>query len=84
MLARFIYGFRISVIFGLTLTIVSTVLGTIAGGTQGYFGGRYDLFFQRFIEIWSGLPMLYLLIILASLVEPSFWWLLGLMLLFHG
>lgn len=81
-LARLIYGFRISVLFGLILTAVSSVVGVIAGGTQGYFGGRYDLYFQRFIEIWSGLPMLYLLIILASLVEPNFWWLLGIMLLF--
>jgi microcin C transport system permease protein len=81
-LARLIYGFRISVLFGLTLTLVSSVLGIIAGGTQGYFGGAYDLLFQRFIEIWSGLPILYLLIIMGSLVEPNFWWLLGLMLLF--
>ena len=81
-LARLIYGFRISVLFGLTLTLVSSVLGVIAGGTQGYFGGKYDLLFQRFIEIWSGLPILFLLIIMGSLVEPNFWWLLGLMLLF--
>jgi microcin C transport system permease protein len=82
LLARLIYGFRISVLFGLTLTLASSVIGVIAGAVQGYFGGRIDLFFQRFIEIWSGLPVLYLLIILASLVEPTFWWLLGLMLLF--
>lgn len=81
-LARLIYGFRISVLFGLTLTIVSSVIGICAGGLQGYFGGKIDLFCQRFIEIWSGLPILYLLIILASFVEPTFWWLLGLMLLF--
>ncbi|MFQ5520345.1 MAG: ABC transporter permease [Candidatus Methylomirabilia bacterium] len=80
--ARLIYGFRISVLFGLTLTALSSVIGIIAGGVQGYFGGATDLFFQRFIEIWSGLPVLYLLIILASVVEPNFWWLLGLMLLF--
>jgi len=80
--ARLIYGFRISVLFGLTLTLLSSGIGIIAGGVQGYFGGRTDLFFQRFIEIWSGLPVLYLLIILASIVEPNFWWLLGLMLLF--
>ncbi|MBI2544720.1 MAG: ABC transporter permease, partial [Candidatus Rokubacteria bacterium] len=72
----------ISVLFGLTLTLLSSVTGIIAGGVQGYFGGKTDLFFQRFIEIWSGLPVLYLLIILASIVEPNFWWLLGLMLLF--
>ena len=81
-LARLIYGFRISVFFGLVLTIISSIVGIIAGGTQGYFGGRYDLFFQRFIEIWSGLPVLFLLIIMGAIVEPNFWWLLGLMLLF--
>ncbi|MBT3146281.1 ABC transporter permease [Neptunomonas phycophila] len=81
-LARVIYGFRISVLFALVLTIVSSVIGVIAGAVQGYYGGKVDLFFQRFIEIWSGLPVLFLLIILASLVEPNFWWLLGIMLLF--
>ena len=80
--ARLIYGFRISVLFGLTLTLCSSVIGVVAGAVQGYFGGLTDLLFQRFIEIWSGLPVLYLLIILASIVEPTFWWLLGLMLLF--
>ena len=82
LLARLIYGFRISVLFGLTLTLFSSVIGVIAGAVQGYFGGWIDLMFQRFIEMWSGLPELYLLIILASVVEPNFWWLLGLMLLF--
>jgi len=81
-MARLIYGFRISVLFGLTLTVLSSVIGIFAGAVQGYFGGLTDLLFQRFIEIWSGLPVLYLLIILASFVEPNFWWLLGLMLLF--
>jgi microcin C transport system permease protein len=81
-LARLIYGFRISVLFGLTLTAASSVMGVAAGAVQGYFGGVIDLGFQRFIEIWSGLPVLYLLIIMASFVEPNFWWLLGLMLLF--
>jgi len=81
-LARLLYGFRISVLFGLTLTALSSVIGVLAGAVQGYFGGWTDLAFQRFIEVWSGLPVLYLLIILASLVEPTFWWLLGLMLLF--
>jgi len=81
-MARLIYGFRISVLFGLVLTFFSSIIGVIAGGTQGYFGGTYDLVFQRFIEIWSGLPILFLLIIMGSLVEPNFWWLLGLMLLF--
>src|SRR5437764_3896220 len=81
-LARLIYGFRISVLFGLALTLFSSVIGVAAGAIQGYFGGLVDLGFQRFIEIWEGLPVLYLLIILATLVEPNFWWLLGLMLLF--
>jgi len=64
------------------LTIASSIIGVVAGAVQGYLGGWTDLLFQRFIEIWSGLPVLYLLIILASVVEPNFWWLLGLMLLF--
>ncbi len=81
-LARVIYGFRVSVLFGLTLTLFSSLVGVAVGAVQGYFGGWVDLLGQRFMEIWSGLPMLYLLIILASVVEPNFWWLLGLMLLF--
>ncbi len=81
-LARAIYGFRISVLFGFTLTLVSAVIGVSAGAMQGFFGGWTDLLAQRFIEVWSGLPTLYLLIILASVVEPNFWWLLGLLLLF--
>ncbi|MFQ5763417.1 MAG: ABC transporter permease [Rhodospirillales bacterium] len=80
--ARMIYGFRISVLFGLTLTIVSAVVGVSVGAFQGYYGGLIDLLGQRFIEIWAGMPMLYLLIIMASVITPSFWWLLGLMLLF--
>ena len=80
--ARLVYGFRISVLFGLALTLFSSVVGIAAGAVQGYFGGRIDLYFQRFVEIWSSLPTLYLLIILASIVQPSFWWLLGLLLLF--
>ena len=80
--ARLIYGFRISVLFGFTLTILSSIIGVISGAVQGYFGGWIDLLFQRFIEIWSSLPTLFLLIILASVVEPTFWLLLGLMLLF--
>ncbi|MGE0822420.1 MAG: ABC transporter permease [Candidatus Binatia bacterium] len=79
--ARLIYGFRISVVFGLVLTVLSSIVGVIAGAVQGYFGGWIDLLGQRLIEIWGGLPVLYLLIILASVVEPNFWWLLGLMLL---
>ena len=81
-LARVIYGFRISVLFGFALTFISAIIGVSAGAVQGYFGGWLDLIFQRFIEIWSGLPTLYLLIILASVVEPNFWWLLGLLLVF--
>ena len=80
--ARLIYGFRISVLFGLVLTILSSILGVAAGAVQGYFGGRVDILGQRFIEIWSGLPVLFLLIILSSFVEPNFWWLLLIMLLF--
>ncbi|MBR2818924.1 MAG: ABC transporter permease [Reyranella sp.] len=81
-LARLIYGFRISVLFGLVLTIASTVIGIAAGAVQGYFGGMVDLLMQRFLEIWSSLPTLYLLIILASFIQPGFWVLLGIMLLF--
>jgi microcin C transport system permease protein len=81
-LARLIYGFRISVLFGLALTILSTVIGIAAGAVQGYFGGVVDLMFQRFLEIWSSMPTLYLLIILASFMQPGFWVLLGIMLLF--
>ena len=81
-LARVIYGFRISVLFGFALTFISAIIGVSAGAVQGYYGGWLDLIFQRFMEIWSGLPTLYLLIILASVVEPNFWWLLGLLLLF--
>jgi len=81
-MARLIYGFRISVLFGLALTVASTVIGIAAGAVQGYFGGVVDLLMQRFLEIWSSLPTLYLLIILASFIQPGFWVLLGIMLLF--
>ncbi len=81
-LARVIYGFRISVLFGLALTILSSIIGVIAGALQGYLGGWVDLGLQRFIEIWSSLPTLFLLIILASIVTPTFWWILLIMLLF--
>ena len=81
-LARTIYGFRISVLFGLTLTILSSIIGIAIGATQGYFGGWVDLIGQRLIEIWTGMPQLYLLIILASVFVPSFWLLLGLLMLF--
>ena len=80
--ARLIYGFRISVLFGLTLTILSSLIGIAAGAVQGYFGGWVDLLFQRFLEIWSSMPTIYLLIILASFIQPGFWVLLGIMLLF--
>jgi microcin C transport system permease protein len=81
-LARVIYGFRISVLFGLTLAIVSSVIGVIAGAVQGYFGGWVDLLFQRFIEIWTSIPTLYVLLIIASVIPPSFFILLGILLLF--
>ena len=81
-LARIIYGFRISVLFGFVLTIVSSCIGVVVGATQGYYGGWVDLFGQRFIEVWSGMPTLFLLIILSSFIEPNFWWLLGIMVLF--
>lgn len=70
-LARLIYGFRLSVVFGLALTAIGTVLGILAGAVQGYFGGKLDLVFQRFIEIWGSMPELYLLIIFASIFKPS-------------
>lgn len=82
-LARIIYGFRISVVFGVLLTISSSVVGILAGALQGYYGGLTDLIAQRFIEIWSSMPKLFLLIILASVVVPTFWWLMFIMLLFN-
>ena len=81
-LARLIYGFRISILFGFTLTFFSMIIGVSAGAIQGYFGGKIDLFFQRFMEIWSAIPTLYVLIILASIVQPNFWWLLMILLFF--
>ncbi|WP_104403473.1 ABC transporter permease [Vibrio penaeicida] len=81
-LSRIIYGFRISILFGFALTIVSSVIGVVIGASQGYYGGKLDLFGQRFIEVWSNMPTLFLLIILSSFVEPNFWWLLGIMVLF--
>jgi microcin C transport system permease protein len=81
-LARMIYGFRLSVIFGLTLTLFSSVIGIAAGAVQGYFGGLTDLLFQRFLEIWGNLPSLYILIILSAVIAPSFWTLLCILLLF--
>jgi microcin C transport system permease protein len=80
--ARLIYGFRLSVLFGLALTIISSVVGVAAGAVQGYFGGWTDLLFQRFIEIWTSIPSLYLLLILSSVLVPGFFVLLGILLLF--
>jgi microcin C transport system permease protein len=81
-MARVLFGTRVSILFALLLTAISTVIGVFAGAIQGYYGGMADLFGQRLQEIWSGLPVLYLLIILSGFVEPSFWWLLGIMALF--
>lgn len=81
-LARIIYGFRLSVLFGLALTLVGTTVGIVAGAVQGYFGGRTDLWMQRIIEIWGAMPELYLLIIFASIFKPSFILLLLLLSLF--
>ncbi|MFW5808243.1 MAG: ABC transporter permease [Spirochaetota bacterium] len=80
--ARVIYGFRISVLFGLTLTFFSSIIGIAVGAVQGYYGGKIDIFGQRFIEVWSGMPTLFLLIILSSVIQPNFWWLLGITMLF--
>jgi microcin C transport system permease protein len=80
--ARLIYGFRISVLFGLTLTLISSAIGVAAGAVQGYFGGWTDLLFQRFIEIWTSIPSLYLLLIISSVLVPGFFVLLGILLLF--
>ena len=81
-LARLLYGFRLSVLFGLALTVIGVLLGVLAGAVQGYFGGRLDLAFQRFIEVWSSIPELYLLLILAAMFEPSVWILLAILSLF--
>ena len=81
-LAQLLYGYRFSILFGLALTTLSSAIGIMAGAIQGYLGGMTDLLLQRLIEIWSGMPHLFLLIILAAIIEPNFWWLLGLMTLF--
>jgi microcin C transport system permease protein len=81
-LARVIYGTRVSTIFALLLVGFSSIIGITLGALQGYFGGLLDLLMQRFIEIWEGIPVLFLLIMLSSLVKPNFWWILGMMLLF--
>jgi len=80
--ARLIYGLRLSISFGLILTVLSTIIGVTAGAVQGYFGGKTDLIFQRFLEIWGGLPELFILIIVAGIITPNFWSLLGILLLF--
>lgn len=80
--ARVIYGFRISLMFGLLLTALSSIIGVAAGAVQGYFGGRTDLYMQRFLEIWSAIPYLYVLLIISSVLVPGFWTLLGVLLLF--
>lgn len=82
-MARIIYGFRVSVIFGLLLTILSSIVGVAAGAVQGYFGGRVDLVFQRFLEIWSSIPELYVLLIISSVLIPGFWTLLIVLLAFQ-
>jgi microcin C transport system permease protein len=81
-LARLIYGFRISILFGLLLTLVTSLIGVAAGAVQGYFGGWVDLIFQRVLEIWGGLPQLFILIIVSSVIVPGFWTLLGVLMLF--
>lgn len=81
-LARILYGTRISILFGLMLTICSSVMGVAAGAFQGYYGGKIDLWGQRFIEVWSGMPTLFLIILLSSVVQPGFWWLLAITVLF--
>lgn len=80
--ARLVYGFRISVLFGATLTALSTIIGIVAGAVQGYFGGWTDLVLQRLIEVWESIPLLYLLIILAAVITPGFWSLLLILLFF--
>lgn len=81
-LARLIYGFRISIVFGLTLTVLGSIVGIVVGAMEGFLGGWFDLLSQRFIEIWSGLPVFFLLIIMSSVITPGFFTLLFLMLLF--
>lgn len=75
-MARLLYGTRISLLFGLMLTLFSSIIGIVVGALQGYFGGRIDLIGQRLIEVWSGMPALFLLILLSSVIQPGFWWLL--------
>jgi microcin C transport system permease protein len=81
-LARLIYGFRIAILFSLALLVCNYVLGISIGCAMGYFGGRFDIFLQRIIEIWSTVPFLYVVIIISSIVVPNFWWLIGIMMIF--
>lgn len=80
--ANILYGFRISILFGLMLTTISSVIGIAVGATQGYYGGKVDLIGQRLLEVWSGMPTLFLIILLSSVIQPNFWWLLGITALF--
>ena len=82
LIARILYGFRLSVLFGLILTLLASVIGIAAGAVQGFFGGWTDLLFQRFIEVWTSVPTLYFLILVAAVIEPNFWILLGILLAF--
>lgn len=81
-IANILYGFRISILFGLMLTTISSVIGIAVGATQGYYGGKVDLIGQRLLEVWSGMPTLFLIILLSSVIQPNFWWLLGITALF--
>lgn len=81
-LANVLYGFRISILFGLSLTLISSLIGIAVGATQGYYGGKIDLVGQRLIEVWSGMPTLFLIILMSSVIQPNFWWLLAITVLF--
>ncbi|MCO6524214.1 MAG: ABC transporter permease subunit [Candidatus Schmidhempelia sp.] len=80
--ANLLYGFRISMLFAMLFTLCTSIIGITIGAIQGYYGGKMDLFGQRFIEIWSGMPQLFLIIMLSSVTRPNFWWLLGITILF--
>ncbi|MGO2257713.1 MAG: ABC transporter permease [Hafnia alvei] len=81
-LAQVLYGLRVSILFGLMLTVLSSVIGITVGATQGFYGGKVDLIGQRFMEVWSGMPTLFLIILLSSVVQPNFWWLLAITVIF--
>lgn len=83
-LAQVLYGLRVSILFGLMLTVLSSVIGITVGATQGFYGGKVDLIGQRFIEVWSGMPTLFLIILLSSVVQPNFWWLLAITVILAG